>query len=132
MAEQTFETFIEKERERLGKERESALRKRQEADEQLAVIQRELNAISAYEEVRRGKGETKPRKPRAARGKRDTVLNAIKESSNGATRADLLEKMNVKGDKSGEQFVSNALSALKKQGKIHLENGVYTIVRSAQ
>jgi len=34
----------------------------------------------------------------------------------------------VKGDKSGERSVSNALSALKKQGVLDSKDGNYTLV----
>ncbi len=45
----------------------------------------------------------------------------------GMGRADILEALGVKGDKSGEQSVSNALSALKKKGDIAVEDGKYII-----
>ncbi|MDB5706606.1 MAG: hypothetical protein JWN66_3722 [Sphingomonas bacterium] len=50
-------------------------------------------------------------------GIRVEVLGFIKAKP-GIGRAEILEKMNAKGDKSAEQSVSNALSALKKDGLI--------------
>ena len=58
-------------------------------------------------------------------GIRAEVLDALKASPQGMPRAMLLEEMGVKGDKSGEQSVSNALSALKKSGEITNDEGVY-------
>jgi hypothetical protein len=60
-------------------------------------------------------------------GIRDNVFEAVKKAgADGITRATLLEQLGVKGEKSGEQSVSNALSALNKAQKITLANGVYT------
>lgn len=61
-------------------------------------------------------------------GVRQEVLAEIKKHPNGIARADLLEAMNVKGDKKGEQSVSNALSALKKNNTIsQSDSGLYTV-----
>jgi hypothetical protein len=51
-------------------------------------------------------------------GIRNDVLTKIKATPLGIARADLLDAMGIKGDKRGEQSVSNALSALKKAGTI--------------
>ena len=68
-----------------------------------------------------------PRTGRARRGSiRDGVLKTVKAFPK-INRADILEKTGVKGDKTGEQSVSNALAALKKAGVITLTNGAYTI-----
>ena len=40
------------------------------------------------------------------------------QKSNGLTRGEILSNLNVKGDKSAEQSVSNALTALKKQNLV--------------
>jgi hypothetical protein len=58
-------------------------------------------------------------------GIREQVLAAI-EASPGLTRAQVLEKLNAKGDKSAEQSVSNALSALKKAGTIKQNGSAYS------
>lgn len=57
-------------------------------------------------------------------GIREEVLAMIQKNPS-IGRAQLIEKMNAKGDKSAEQSVSNALSALKKAGTITADNGVY-------
>ncbi len=58
-------------------------------------------------------------------GIRDEVLVKVKAHPDGIARAPLLDEMGVKGDKSGEQSVSNALSALKKAGNITADDGMY-------
>lgn len=57
-------------------------------------------------------------------GVRQDVLAVIKDKGPIA-RAPLLEDMGVKGDKAGEQSVSNALAALKKAGDITATDGNY-------
>jgi len=61
-------------------------------------------------------------------GVRENILKLLKGSPQGLQRSNILEKLNVKGDKSGERSVSNALTALKKQGAVeHRDDGTYTI-----
>ncbi|MGX7894383.1 hypothetical protein [Tsuneonella sp. HG222] len=69
-------------------------------------------------------GATQQRSSRRT-GIRDQVLSAIQGSAQGMNRSQLLAAMDVKGDRSGEQSVSNALAALKKSGSITATNGVY-------
>lgn len=58
-------------------------------------------------------------------GIRQLVLDAIKAGPpGGITRADLIVQLNA-DDKSGQQSVSNAVAALKRQGLIDTDNGVY-------
>ena len=131
---ETFETYITNEKERLAKAKEDALSLRKEADAQLAAIDTELQAIAAYERVKKGKtvrmathtdGENKPRKPRES-GKRNEVLTLVQSFPHGATRGDLIDKLNIKGDKAAEQSLSNALASLKKQGHLTQTDGKYT------
>jgi hypothetical protein len=126
----TFETFIEKERERLSKKREGAMTKLQEAENEIAEVERELAAIGAYEAAKAGKlpaarrGRTSG--VRAARGSRQgAVLDLLSKSTSGMTRGEILEAMGLKGDKSGEQSVSNALNNLKKAKKVSSKDGRY-------
>lgn len=58
-------------------------------------------------------------------GIREEILTVVKGAPQGISRADVLTKLNAKGDKSAEQSASNALAALKKAGTIDLANGVY-------
>lgn len=135
-----FQIFIEKERTRLSKNRETILAKRTELDQQLATIDQELHAISAYEAARQGKlplPATTHRAPRASTGtrgprgeKQGAVLALIQQHPNGIARADILEKMEAKGDKKAEQNISNALALLKKKGQLTAEGGVYKAAAS--
>lgn len=59
-------------------------------------------------------------------GVADQVLEQVKASTTGLSRAQLLEVMEAH-DKSAQQSISNALSNLKKKGQLTAENGVYTV-----
>ena len=126
---QTFETFIEQERTRLTQAREDALAKKQEAEDQLAAIDTEFGAIAAYEAAKKGKpasagAEKKRRAPRQS-GKRNEILKLVQQYPDGVTAGELKDKLGIRGNKQGEQSVSNALSALKKAGQLTLEGGKY-------
>jgi hypothetical protein len=58
-------------------------------------------------------------------GIREQVLKIVEGSPDGITRADVLSKLDAKGDKSAEQSASNALAALKKANQIDLKDGKY-------
>ncbi len=126
---QTFGTFMEQERERLSKERESIFTQQQALADQLAMINRELSAIDAYEAAKQGKAVSQPRQrrsPQSRRGsKRDALLGIIKSNPGGLTRGEILEKMGLKGDKSGAMSVSNALTALSKANQVVRREGKY-------
>ena len=126
---QTFGTFIEQERERLSKERELIFTQQQALADQLAMINRELSAIDAYEAAKQGKAVSQPRQrrsPQSRRGsKRDALLGIIKSNPGGLTRGEILEKMGLKGDKSGAMSVSNALTALSKANQVVRREGKY-------
>jgi len=57
-------------------------------------------------------------------GIRQDVLNTIKGSA-GMSRSQLLDHFNARGDKKLEQSLSNALSALKRNGSITVDGGSY-------
>ena len=72
--------------------------------------------------------EAKPRKTRRRRGpsRRAAIVSMIETAgSEGIGRADIIAQLNVKGDKSAEQSVSNALAALKKAGTVDHKDGKY-------
>lgn len=134
-APQTFETFIASERDRLNKERDTLSAQIAEINSKLAGIDRELVAITAYENAKSGKvpavsGGNAPARTRRAPsgprgGKREAILAAVSAHTDGVTRAQLIEQLGAKGDKSAEQSISNALSALKKAGTIGAKDGKY-------
>jgi DNA-binding transcriptional ArsR family regulator len=120
----TFKSFVSRERTRLTRARDSAVNRKNKLDQELSEIESELSAIEAYEQAKKKaprKAASRGRRPaaktgrRAPRGeKRRSVLDLI-QKSNGLTRGEILSNLGVKGDKSAEQSVSNALTALKKQ-----------------
>jgi hypothetical protein len=125
---QSFQDYITKERERLNSERESILAKRGELDAQLAEINREFRAIEAYEAAKSGKAsrQSGPRTTGTRRGsKRDGIMAALADIPHGLSRGELLEKLGLKGNKSGEMSVSNALTALTKANQVARKDGRY-------
>lgn len=88
-------------------------------------IRREIAALDAYEAAKSGKATVAV--PRSGRGARtETILSLIAGKPSGMTRAAILEDLGVKGDKSQEGSISNALTTMKKNGRLHLTGGVYT------
>ena len=105
------------------------------------VIERKLNAldnaIRAYEESVAPAPAAAPKAtPKAAPAKkarrrrrssrRNEIVRIIGASGgDGIGRAGIILALNVKGDKSAEQSVSNTLSALKKSGEVRHADGKY-------
>jgi hypothetical protein len=68
-----------------------------------------------------------PRKLRKSHqfgGSSEALLELIQQSD-GLSRGEILERMGLKGDKSSEMSVSNALTALTKSNQVHREGGKY-------
>jgi len=64
--------------------------------------------------------------PPAHRGsKRDAQMQTIKDNPSGLTRGEIMDRMGLKGDKSGEMSVSNALTALTKSNQVRRDGGKY-------
>jgi hypothetical protein len=59
------------------------------------------------------------------------LLELIRQSD-GLSRGEILERMSLKGDKSGEMSVSNALTALAKRNHVRREGGRYYLVSSPE
>jgi hypothetical protein len=137
MAEHRFADVMREERERLHKEREEILNQQQELANKLADVNRELAAVDAYEAAKTEKAAARQtRAPRAGGGrtrvrsgsKREALLQVISDNPDGLTRGQILEKMGLKGDKSGEMSVSNALTALTKATQVARRDGKYIAV----
>ena len=128
MSDDRFSDYIARERERLSREREEISNQRRELDNRLAEIDREFQALDAYQVAKTGKpsgGRRTRMQPRARRGsRREELLNLIRDG-NGLSRREILERMGLKGDKSGEMSVSNALTALSKGNQVRREGGRY-------
>jgi hypothetical protein len=131
MADERFSDLMQQERERLNREREAVFVEQQALQEKLAEINREMAAVDAYESAKSGKSQ-RPQ-PRAAGGarrvarrgsRREALLQVIREGG-GLSRGEILERMGLKGDKSGEMSVSNALTALAKSNQVARREGKY-------
>jgi hypothetical protein len=123
-----FSEFISRERDRLRAEREQVFTQQKELQRRLDAINREFAAIEVYETAKTGKAARQApagRQPRARRGGRREALLELIRQSDGLSRGELLERMGLKGDKSGEMSVSNALTALTKSNQVHREGGKY-------
>ncbi len=134
MTDGSFEEFINRERVRLQGEREAIFNQQHELENKLDEINRELSAIAAYESTKTGKAMPARQTPqrrgpqRARRGsKREQLLALIRQNPDGLARKDILERMGLKGDKSGEMSVSNALTALTKSNQVARHEGKYII-----
>jgi hypothetical protein len=131
---ESLEASIRAERARLRKARAKAANKKRSIDQELETIGRELAALDAYEKAKgipstRGAKRGKARRTAARRSprgaKRAAVLEIISQHPVGLSRGEILNLIGVKGDKSGEQSVSNALSALTKQNQLGKQDGKY-------
>ena len=126
----TFQTFVERERARLHSEREAIFSQQQALEDKLSALNRELAAIEAYENAKTGKATARTTPTRRAGGgsrrgsKREALMQIIRDG-HGLSRGEILERMGLKGDKAGEMSVSNALTALTKANQVRREGGKY-------
>lgn len=143
-----MQDFITAERDRLTQAREALVEKRHnlqveisETDRELAAMEREFEAVKAYELAKSGKlvltnrggattrraasnGAPRTRKPRDG-SRRNTLLSMIANAPSGMGRGDLIYALGVKGDKAGEMSISNALTSLTKSGQLVRHEGKY-------
>jgi hypothetical protein len=147
MEDMRFADVMRRERERLNREREEILGRQTELANKLDEINREVAAIEAYETAKTGKAATSTRqrrateksrpstpqssaevRPRPARaGRREELLQVISAEPNGLSRGQIFERMAIKGDKTAEKSVSNALTALTKNNRVSRRDGRYVI-----
>lgn len=130
MAKKPFQQYIQRERTRLHAERQTITAQQKEFDKKLAAIDRELEAVDAHEAAKTGKklsarGRTQTRARGARRGSRREELMNVIRSSEGLTRGQILEKLGLKGNKSDEMSVSNALTALTKSNQVRRDDRKY-------
>jgi hypothetical protein len=130
--EQRFSDIIKQERERLQREREEILKQQQQLKNKLADLARELEAVDVYETAKTGKQAAGAKRQGAGEGRqgrrgsrRDALLRLLGENPDGLTRGEVLERMGLKGDKSSEMSVSNALTALTKRNQLSRTGGKY-------
>lgn len=125
-----MQEHVAAERERLAAAKAELLQDRQLIDERIANIDDEMRAISAYEAAKLGK-TAKPARvgtTRARRGSRREALLELIRQSDGLSRGEILDALGLKGDKSGEMSVSNALTAMIKHNAIYRHGGKYHAV----
>src|SRR3954447_22987193 len=137
---ETFEEMVEKERERLTQARKDAETQLQEVQDKIAEIDREFEAIEAYERVKADKPQKgvaaskgaaaskEPAPQRARRGERQQeVIDLIGQHPDGLTRSEILAEFGAKGDKKAEASVSNALNNLRKARRFGSEGKRYIL-----
>ena len=143
-----FRTQVAEEKKRLSQQRRDTEKRIGALESELSTlatemkgIDAELAAIDAYESAT---AAPTPRKRRARKAdapapapakktrrrrrvsRRAEIVSAIASfGAAGAGRADIIRTLDVKGDKSAEQSVSNALAALKKSGEVTHQDGKY-------
>ena len=131
MADDRFADVMKQERERLQRERDAIYNQQRELENKLKDINREFAAIEAYEAAKTGKqAAAQPRGTRGRRqarrgSRREALLQLIGQNPDGLSRGEILERMGLKGDKSGEMSVSNALTALTKSNQVSRSGGKY-------
>ena len=118
------EAFITKQRESLLTQRQELLNQQQAIQVQLDELDEMLTKFDVFE----GKQARKTRGRRtsgARRGSRRDELLKLITGSKGLSRGEILEKMGLKGNKSGEMSVSNALTALTKNNHVRRDGRKY-------
>jgi len=130
-----MDAAISRQRERLTKNRNDVQGTIGELQRQLAEIDRQFAAVLAYEKTLAGKlpdpavSKRRRQSARPARRgeKQAQVLQVIGQQAAGMTRGEVIGALGVTGSKSGAQSVSNALTALKKAGKIASTDGKWQV-----
>ena len=130
---ETVKEIVEKDREAFKTKRGEIQAKIAELEKQIAEVDKETAAVEAYYAVMTGKGTTgrQTSGTRAPRGERKKeVFEAIKASSDGLTKSELLDTLGITEDKTATNAVSNVLSVMKEEGKLASEGrgSKYTVV----
>ena len=123
------EAFIARQREALINQREELLNQQRALQDQLEQLDEMLTKFDVFEGKQvRGRKQTRSSKGDGGSGrrgsKRDELLGVIRDG-HGLTRGEILEKMGLKGNKSGEMSVSNALTALTKNNQVRRDGRKY-------
>src|SRR3954463_122401 len=94
-----FADHIQQERDRLHRQREEIFNQQQELENRLAAVNREFEAIDAYEAAKTGKAVRSAQRSRgrgtqsARRGsRREALLEVIRGNSDGLKRGEILER----------------------------------------
>jgi hypothetical protein len=145
MSDIRFADVMHRERERLHRERDEILNQQKELENKLTEINSELAAIDAYEAVKTGRVTAVDRRRRSPEAsgtsvkqlsaeprpyvasKREAVLRIIGENPNGLRLGEIFQRMGLKGNKSAEKSVSNAITTLTKNNQVSRKGGKYVI-----
>lgn len=124
-----FAELIMQERDRLSKEEEAITKQIADLQAKLSEIATERKALDAYQAAKEGKParQARARTARAPRGKKRDQLVALIRDNPNLTRGELIDKLGIRGDKSAEGSLSNALAGLKKAGTITAVDGKYRV-----
>lgn len=125
----SLQEAINKERERLNARLTELADKKAELDKEIATVNAELKAITAYETVRTGKVKEKTERTKRPRetGLKANILELLKKHPHGLGRAGVIDGLGLRGDKGKEQTVSNTLANMKKKDEIKLNDGIYSV-----
>jgi hypothetical protein len=123
------QAFITRQREALLAQREAIFTRQQALQGELDSVNSMLAKFDIFEGKSRPATSSRATKGAGARGprkgsKREELLSVIR-AGNGMTRGEILERMQLKGDKAGEMSVSNALTALTKANEVVRRDGKY-------
>jgi hypothetical protein len=120
------EAFITRQREALLQQREAIFTQQADLQTQLDEVNGMLAKFDVFEGKAARPSQTRGRRSSGARqsSKRDDLLKVIREG-HGLTRGEILDKMGLKGNKSGEMSVSNALTALTKGNQVARRDAKY-------
>ena len=111
------EAFIAKQREALLAERQEILNQQLALQAQLDELDGMIARFDVFEGKPGQQAQNRGRRSGRRGSRREELLRIIKQSQ-GLARGEILEKMGLKGNKSGEMSVSNALTALTKSKQI--------------
>jgi hypothetical protein len=121
------EAFIAKQREALLSQRQNILNQQQVLQGQLDELDAMLAKFDVFEGKPARQVQARPRRASRRRSsKREELLRIIKQS-HGLKRGEILEKMGLKGNKSEEMSVSNALTALTKSKQVSRRDRKYIL-----
>ena len=111
MAEQTFEQLVGKAVDAYNNQREALVKQREGIDKAIAALDEKWNAtLGQYG----AKSPTKSSGGGKRTSRRGEIVAVIGKNPKGIGRADIIEALGSKGDKSAEGSISNALAKLKK------------------
>jgi hypothetical protein len=120
------EAFIARQREALLNQRQELLNQQRALQEQLDHLDEMLTKFDVFEGKYANRGRASTRRASRSRraSRREALLQVIREG-NGLTRGEILERLGLKGNKTGEMSVSNALTALTRSNQLRRDGRRY-------